>query len=103
MATSRTRMKKIADQIEDAAGKASVKVEDAVDKAKDKASEVMRDLRETGRDIDDKLDEWADENANVFQDAMSEKDASRVLKAVVWILAILAVIGLLKGLAHVLS
>lgn len=94
MATSKARMKKIADQIEEAAGKASVKVED-------EASRLARELRETGRDIDDKLDEWADENANDLSrwTGMDKDDSSMAIKVVVWLLAIGFVGLLIKGLA----
>ena len=87
MATSKQRFKRVVDQVQDAAGKASVKVEDALNKAQDTASELAKDVRQQGRDLDDRLDAWADENASAVSERLGTdpKETSSGMKAVVWI------------------
>lgn len=96
MATGKQRFKKIADDVQEAAGKASVKVEDAIDRAKDAASDAARDVRRAGRNIDDRLDSWADENATAVSDRLGTdpETASGWLKVAVWV-------GVLAGLIAV--
>lgn len=101
-----TRKKKVdfgqmVEQIEEAAGKASVNVEDALRKAQEATEEAARELRQKGRDIDDQLDAWADENANDLSayTGMSKDDSSMAIKVAVWLLVIGFVAFAIKAVA----
>lgn len=87
MATSKQRFKRVVDEVQEAAGKASVKFDEAVSKAQDTASELAKDVRQQGRELDDRLDAWADENASAVSDRLgTDPDkTSSGMKAVVWI------------------
>jgi len=97
MATSKQRFKRVVDQVQDAAGKASVKVESAVNKAQETASELAKDIRQQGRELDDRLDAWADENASAVGEKLGTdpKETSGWLKVLVWTLAAAVVFGVL--------
>lgn len=61
MATSKQRMKRIADDIGEAAGKSSVKIQD-------KASDAAKDIRQAGRDLDDRVRQTAGAASEYVED-----------------------------------
>lgn len=86
MATNK-RVRRIADKVEEAAGKASVKIQD-------KASDAAKDIRQAGRDLDDRVRQTAGA-ASEYVERETGVPASKTkqwIVAGIWVLGIVVMI-----------